>query len=399
MVEIIPFFLVLFAGLFFSELFFRFHIPWVVALIGGGMLIGPSGLNVLMITPTLSFLAEIGLVFLMFMAGLEVSFRHNRQKHNIERLLYIALLSAALPFVVGLMIGASFGFTMIPSLLIAIAFVSTSIAVVVPALDSTHLLRSGLGRAIVSAAIMTDIASLVLLSIVLRTSQGGTLLGMVATYGLLLFAIIILRSLVPRVRWFFKSEVEHSEEHETFQQELRSIFVLLLGTVVIFELIGVHPIIAGFFTGIVLAETITSSILREKIRGIGYGLFIPIFFISVGAQTDISLLFNDVYTQTLSVVIVGGLVISKLVGGYLGARMAAFTDQESHIIGAAMIPKLSTTLAVVFASQQFGLLHDSVVTALVVTTLVSTLLSTLLIHWFARSYIREELEAHTNRLK
>jgi len=165
---------------------------------------------------------------------------------------------------------------------------------------------------------------------------------------------------------------------DVFEQEVTLIFAILIGTVVIFELLGLHPIIAGFFAGLVLSDTIKSELLVEKLRTMSYGLFIPVFFIVVGIGTDLSILQNP-GELTLILVVVVGAILAKFVSGYIGGRLAGFKSKASTIVGVATVPQLSTTLAVVFSAVELGLLNDGLITAMVILSLATTLFAPLML--------------------
>lgn len=371
MTQLLPFFLVLFAGIFFSELFNRLHLPWVIALIIAGMVIGPYGLDVFTPNDTIQFLSEIGLVFLMFMAGLETrlsSFRKSKVKISA-----IAFINGAVPFVAGFGIGQLFEYGMQTSLLLGIIFVSSSLAVVIPSLEAKQMLHTSFGQVVVGTTILQDVASLVLLSIFFQSVDPVTAIPLPLFYVLLFGFLVALRFLIPKIHNVFVQKTGKRED--IFQQELRSIFAILIGTVIVFELLGLHPIIAGFFAGFVLSDTVNSDILKGKLRAISYGLFIPTFFVVVGANTDLSVFANLATAGALTLAVVGGSVISKYVSGAVSARMFGYTKQESRILGISSIPQLSTTLAVVFSAQQLGLISPEVSTAMVILSIVTTFVS------------------------
>jgi len=395
MAELIPFFIVLFAGLFFSELFFRFHVPWVIALLVGGVVIGPTGFDVFEPNQTIIFLGEIGLIFLMFMAGLATNQVRTDTRQPMDNVLALALLNSVLPFLVGFGIGFWFDLGYITSLLLGTIFVSSSIAVIMPSLESNNLLHCGIGRSIMLSTIFSDVASLILLSIIFQQTLKITNLPLPVFYGILLLVVVGLRLAMPKILWFFKKE--DGSERDIFQQELRSIFVILIGTVIAFQLLGLHPIIAGFFTGMVLARAVNGDILKEKLRGISYGIFIPIFFIVVGTQTDFSVLAHVDGAFLLTSVIVFGSILAKFGSGYIGARLNKFKHKEGMIIGSASVPQLSTTLAVAFAGSESGLIDSELLAALVVLVLVTTLLGPLMIRILSKNFIREEVDPNNVR--
>ncbi|PIT91231.1 hypothetical protein COU17_01225 [Candidatus Kaiserbacteria bacterium CG10_big_fil_rev_8_21_14_0_10_49_17] len=366
--EFLPLFLVLLAGVLFSALGRRFHLPWVIALVSAGIFFGPHGLGVLEANPTIEFIGQIGLIFLMFMAGLETklsSFAHVR-----SGFVPIAFLNGLVPFAAGFGMGFFFGYDFFTSLILGTVFISSSIAVVIPTLEGRGMLGTKLGKSIVSAVIIEDILSLILLSILLQTAVPVTSLPLPLFYGLLFAVFVALRFLLPLLRAFFSPRRSGGEE-DIFQQEVTVIFAILIGTVVSFELLGLHPIVAGFFAGLVLSGSIKSDILVEKLHTISYGLFIPVFFIFIGLNTDLSVL-REGGELTLLLFVVLGSILAKYISGYIGARLGKFTKRESSIVGVATIPQLSTTLAVVFAAVEFGLLERELLTAFIVLSIVTT---------------------------
>lgn len=375
MPQFLPFFIILLAALFFSEVFYKLHIPWVVALVTAGIVIGPFALDIFTPNPTLSFLGEVGLIFLMFMAGLEIRLSTLKDiKWDVAKM---SLLNGVIPLLVGFGIGLAFDFSILSSLLLGTIFVSSSIAVVVPSLESAGLMESRLGQTIVASTMVEDILSLILLSILLQTSNPATILPLPILYMLLFSTLVLMRWLLPKIRWFFYSL--GSQKKGLFEWEFQEIFVILLGTVIIFELLGLHPIIAGFFAGLVLSESIKSESLKGKLKTISYGFFIPVFFVVAGAETNIGVFGEISGALLLTVVVVLGSMGIKFITGWLGARANHFGFMEGVLAGGATIPQLSTTLAVATAAYALGLLKEELVTAMVILSLITTLIGPIIV--------------------
>lgn len=391
MPQLLPFFVILLVALFFSELFSRLHLPLVIALILGGILIGPYALDLFAIDETVELLGQIGLIFLMFMAGLETRLSTLRRlKGDVAKMV---VLNGLLPFAIGVGIGLYLGEGMSAALLLGTIFISSSIAVVIPSLEANKLMETRLGRSIVASTVVEDVASLLILSVLLQTTRPVTPLPLPAFYLLLFLSFFVLRWLLPKLRiWFFKLA---GEKTSLFEWELQMLFVILLGTVVFFELLGLHAIIAGFFAGLVLAESIKSDILKGKLRAISYGFFIPVFFVVTGAQTNISVFYQVSGALTLTAVIVGGSLIAKFSGGWLGGKWIGFTNRQSVLIGGATIPQLSTTLAVVITGFQFGILREELVTAMVMLSIITTLVGPLIVR-AAKGSVKTELPGEEN---
>ena len=148
----LPFFIILLAALFFSEIFYKLHLPLVVALVLAGIVIGPHGLNIFTPDSTMNLIGGIGLMFLMFMAGLEI--RPSSIRDIKAGVVKMSLLNGVLPFFVGFGIGMYFNFGTLPSLLLGTIFISSSIAVVVPSLESLGLMQTKLGQTIIASTMV-----------------------------------------------------------------------------------------------------------------------------------------------------------------------------------------------------------------------------------------------------
>lgn len=368
--EFLPFFLILLATVLFAAAFRRFHLPWVLALITAGVVIGPHGLGVAEITPTLSFLSQIGLIFLMFMAGLETKFDSFKQlKYDIG---WLSILNSAIPFAAGFGLGQWFDFSLTASLLIGIIFMSSSIAVIIPTLESLNLSNTKLGKSIVASTIIEDVLSLVLLSVLLQSVNPVTALPLPSFYFLLALIMVGFAYGLPKIRALIP---HHRDEKDLFESEVRIIFALMIGVVVTFELLGLHPIIAGFFAGLVLSNSIKSEILIEKLRTMSYGIFIPVFFVVIGMETNIGVFQESASVLGLILAVVGLSICTKFISGWIGGRIIGFKNRDSAIIGLATIPQLSTTLAVVFTAVETGLLGEELITAMVILSIVTTLVA------------------------
>lgn len=369
-------------------IFRRMHMPWVVGLILGGMLIGPHGLNLLAIDRTTEFIGQIGLVFLMFMAGIET---HVSSTPRFRwSLLWLAFINGFIPFLAGLGVGFYFGYGWATTLLIGIIFISSSIAIVIPSLERHGLLHTDLGQSVVLTSIIQDIASLILLSVFLQNVSPITNLPLLIFYPLVIIALIVLRFLLPKISAIFING--DKSETDVFQQDFRVTFLILLATVIVFEFLGLHPIIAGFFAGLVLSSSVQRSLLKEKIRTISYGVFIPTFFIIIGAQTNIQILRDVQGVLPLVATIVIVSILAKFLSGWLGARSIGFSSDQSLLFGISSVPQLSTTLAVAFAALSLGFIDQQLITAMIMLSIVTVLVSPTLLNLFGRR-IRATLPA------
>ena len=348
-------------------------------MIVGGIVFGPSIFNTVSIDPTIDFIGQVGLIFLMFMAGLETKFSHFREFRT--NLFTLAFINGAIPFLAGLLVTLALGYEFMTALVIGIVFVSSSIAVVIPTLSVYGLINNRLGQSVIVTTVLQDIASLVLLSILLQTVNPVTEMPLTVFYPVLLGVLVALRLLIPKLREFVVKMATGSPD--LFQLEFRSTFLMLIGTVIAFELLGLHPIVAGFFSGLVLADSIKSKVLKEKIQTISYGIFIPTFFIVVGLQTDLRALSDLTTTVFIITAIILTLLVSKYVSGYLGSRLVGFDGVESNFFAVTSLPQLSTTLATAFVAYNLSIIDQTLLTALVLLSVTTVLLSPILISQLA----------------
>jgi len=368
--EFLPFFLILLATVLFAAAFRQFHLPWVLALITAGIVVGPHGLQLAEVTPTLSFLSQIGLIFLMFMAGLETKFdSFKKLKYDIG---WLSALNSLIPLAAGVGLGYWFDFSMTASLLIGIIFMSSSIAVIIPTLESLNLSHTKLGKSIVASTIIEDVLSLILLSVLLQSVNPVTALPLPSFYFLLALIMIGFAYGLPKIRALIPNR---RDEKDLFESEVRIIFALMIGVVVTFELLGLHPIIAGFFAGLVLSDSIRSEILMDKLRTMSYGIFIPVFFVVIGMETNIQVFQDSLSVISLIAAVVLLSVFTKFASGWVGGKIIGFKNRDASIIGLATIPQLSTTLAVVFTAVETGLLPEELITAMVILSIVTTLIA------------------------
>ncbi len=378
MADILSFMVVMAAGLLFSRFLKPFHLPYVVVLILSGMLVGPHGFGLFVPDETMIFMGEIGLVFLMFMAGLETGF--STLPEGRKRVGMIAILNSSFPFLVGVGLAFYLGYGWISALLLGTIFVSSSIAIIIPSLEDAGLLKKPVGSAILGATIMEDVLSLVIFAFILQTVSPQTAVPLPIFYAMLFFLLIFLRVFIKELRRFY---IEDKPKEDLFENELRFTFVILLGTVVIFEFLGLHPILAGFFAGFSLSGPQVREMLKRKLHVISYGLFIPIFFVLIGSETDLGVLWTESGIALVVASIVIASIGSKFVSGFIAGKLSGFSNSHSCIIGSATIPQLSTTLAVAFTGLELGILDSNIILAMTVLSMVTTFMGPFMVGIFA----------------
>lgn len=353
------------AAFFFPRMLRKLHIPWVTAVIFAGIFLGPYGFGVVNPGEIMDFLATIGLVFLMFTAGLDVKL--SVLKKTGKSVVYFALLNLGIPFATGCLVGIFFGLGVLASLILGITFSSSSVAIIVPTLKELKV-KSRVKSTLMSAVFLEDVISLILLAILLRAIVPISWMPLEFFPGALLVFLIIVFYVIPKLqKWLFS----WGPKKDVFAGHLRAVFITLSLVALMAELIGVHAMVGGFLAGLTLSDMLRRRRkLEENIFAISYGFLIPIFLLNLGMTTNIATLFAP-GDALLTGVIVISLIISKSVSGFLGARLIGFPSRTSWGLGVMTVPQMSTTLATASIAAAYGIFSEGLLASLVVLSIVT----------------------------
>jgi len=277
----------------------RLRLPAIVLEIVLGIVIGPSGLGWVQVDLPIQILALIGLAFLLFLAGLEIDVE--RLRGRVLRLTALAfVISFAIGIVVGLVLHAG-GFIKSP-LFIAIVLVSTSLGVIVPVLKDSGNISSDFGQLVIAAASIADFGAIILLSLFFSgkgsTDSAGKLI-LLAIFGALVVVIGVVIAGLERFRGI--SGVLPRLQDTTAQIRVRGAFVLLIGFVALAENVGLEVILGAFAAGALLSlidrdRQMTHPEFRVKLEAAGFGIFIPVFFVTTGLHFNLDALFASAGT-------------------------------------------------------------------------------------------------------
>ncbi len=303
---------VAFAAPFLLGFFPRLRLPSVVLEIMAGIAIGPAGLGWVEIDETIEVLATIGLVFLLFLAGLEVEFDRLR-----GQLLRVAgggwLLSFALAVVVALALKAG-GLAQTP-LLVAVILSATSLGVIIPVLKDAGEIETPFGQLVVAAGSIADFAAIILLS-VLFAGEGGTGATLVLIGGLFALAGAVFVVIRGAERSMSISADLARLQDTTAQIRVRGAVVLLIAFAAAAEQLGLEVILGAFAAGAVLTlvdrdEVMTHPEFRRKLEAVGFGVFIPVFFVTSGLRFDLDALLDDPSNLAMVPIFLAALALAR----------------------------------------------------------------------------------------
>lgn len=362
-----------FAAPFALGLVPRLRLPAVVLEIVLGIALGPSVLGWVEVDGPVEVIALIGLAFLLFLAGLEIDLRALR-----GRLLRAASVgfaaSLALALLAGFLLDAA-GIATEP-LLVAVILTSTSLGVIIPVLADAREARTPFGQLVIAAASIADFASVLLLSLLFSGEATGTAtkLILLGAFGATLAAVAV--ALARAERSSRVSAVLLRLQDTSAQIRVRGAFVLLIGLVALAEQLGLELILGAFAAGAIVNlldrdEAMTHPELRAKLTAVGFGVFIPVFFVTSGVRFDGAALFADAAAIAAVPAFLAALVLARGVPALAYRRQLGF----DRVLAAGLLQATSLPfiVAATMIGQELGLLDAATSAGFVAAGLLSVL--------------------------
>ena len=362
--------LVLIILLIAPVLFERIHIPAIAGLLLSGAIIGPHGLN--LVSPDLEFtlLGTMGLLYLMFLAGLEIDmidFIENKSKS-----IFIGIASFLLPFALGYLVSRYvLHYEIVASGLIA-SMLSAHTLISYPLMGRLGIVNKPIVTIIVGATIITDILALVSMEVITSFAEGGSeidnLILLLLRFILFLFIMLVI---IPKLSQLFLNKYEG-------ELGVQYIFVLviLFSSAAIARLLSIEPIIGAFFSGLMLNRHIMkTSPLFIRIEFIGNNFFIPFFLISMGILAN----FKVYLHQPFEMGILSILIITAISGKYLAAFISKLvfktTRAETNLVFGLSVSRAASAIAIVLIGYHMDILSESILNATLILILVTSIVS------------------------
>ncbi|KDN55626.1 cation:proton antiporter [Flavobacterium seoulense] len=358
----------------------KIKVPHLLGLIIAGALIGPNGFNVLARDSSIVVTGTTGLLYIMFLAGLEIDmgdFKKNKWKS-----ITFSIYTFIVPFVLGLVGGYYIlNFSLLTSVLFASLFSSHTL-VVYPMVSKLGIAKKLVVNITVGGTMITDVLSLVVLAVVVGMSQGevGTSFWVKLSLSMLAFSLIVLLGFPIIARWFFKN-VEDKISQYIF------VVVMIYLASLLAELAGIEAIIGAFFAGLALNRLIPhTSSLMNRVEFVGNAIFIPFFLISVGMLIDFNAFIQSWETLGVASIMLVASIGGKYVAAILTQKTFRFTDDEGRLIFGMSAASAAATLAsvmvgynIILSENELGepvrLLNEHVLNGSILLILVSCTVS------------------------
>jgi Kef-type K+ transport system membrane component KefB len=373
----------------------KLKIPGIIGLIISGVIIGPFGFNFLEKNSAVDLFSTIGLLYIMFIAGLDLDM--HEFKNNRNKSILFGFFTFAFPLAIGFPVcHYILGYDYNASFLVASMF-STHTLVAYPIVSRLGVSKNEAVAVTVGGTILTDTAVLIILAVIMSNSRGSLNLEFWIRLGisLVIFSAIMFY-LIPKVtRWFFQKL--ESEKHAHY------IFVL---SVVFFsaflaELSGLEPIIGAFVAGLALNQLIPqTSALMNRIEFIGNSLFIPFFLISVGMLVDITVILNGPTAIIIAVVLTVGAIFGKWSAAFFTQIVFKYSSAQRQLIFGLSSSHAAATLAVILVGYKAGILDENILNGTIILILITCIVASLATENAAKKIlISEKNTVHTDTKK
>jgi Kef-type K+ transport system membrane component KefB len=358
----------------------KIKVPHLLGLIIAGAVIGPNGFNVLARDSSVVVTGTTGLLYIMFLAGLEIDmgdFKKNKWKS-----ITFSLYTFAVPFVLGLFGGYYIlNFSILTSVLFASLFSSHTL-IVYPMVSKLGIAKKLAVNITVGGTMITDVLSLLVLAVVVGMSQGevGTAFWVKLSLSMLVFSLVVLMVFPIIARWFFKN-VEDKISQYIF------VIVMIYLAALLAELAGIEAIIGAFFAGLALNRLIPhTSSLMNRVEFVGNAIFIPFFLISVGMLIDFNAFIQSWETLGVASIMLVASIGGKYVAAILTKKTFSLTDDEGRLIFGMSAASAAATLASVMvgyniilseneAGEPIRLLNEHVLNGSILLILISCTVS------------------------
>ncbi len=364
--------------LLFPILMRKLRVPAIIGPIIAGIIIGPNGLEILERDSTIQLLGTVGLLFIMFIAGLELDLDGFKKYRN--RSILFGMLSFLIPLVLGVIIGLFLHLSMLSAILFGSIF-STHTLLGYPAISRLGVAKNQAVTTAVGGTLLTDSLALLFLAVITGASEGHLTVSffvylIIATA---LFAVVVLFLTPYLTKWFFKRS--NNEGTTEFNFVLAILFVA--GAISLF--VGLEPIIGAFLAGLALNRYIYDhGPLMNRIRFTANALFIPFFLLSVGMLMDLSVLISSPKALLTIALITIVAIGSKLVASWVTSKVYGYSKTERNVIFGLSTTHAAATLAITLVGYEFGLFDQQIINAVIVVILVTCILGPYLCEKYGR---------------
>lgn len=390
--------IMLVTALALGEIFKRLKQPALVGHLLAGVIIGPSLFNVVHPDESLETLINLAIFFLMFLAGLELHPEEIRRAG--KNAIFLSILAFIVPFVGGVLISDFLGLEIITSLFIGLTLAITAVPVSAVVLMEFGLLKSKMGSTIMTAGIVDDILSLITLAIILQLAQNGGDLEVgeigfsVVKIAAFLGGIFALIFILKRTHhWLPQKLSPIFSKLQTREAGFGVLLITAFGFSVLAEAVGLHFVIGTFFAGLLVYQEIIGKENMEKISGvfsaITFGFLSPIFFAFIGIEFYAQSILEHL---PLFAILLAVAIVGKIGGGFIGGKIAGFSNSDSAIIGYLVNSRGMVELVIATIGFELGIIDKTLFTVIVAIGFITTIMAPIMARIVLRRSTKTQID-------
>ena len=358
----------------------KIALPQVVGALMAGLLLGPACLNILHETAFMDQVSEIGVIVLMFTAGLETDIKE--LKRSGKAAVVIALFGVLVPLVGGTALAYMFNVgmeNMMQNVFVGVVLTATSVSITVEALKEMGKLSTRSGNAILGAALVDDILGIIVLTVITGASDPNVKISTVLLKIVGFFVLSVVAGLVFH-KVFQDWMARYNRDKRRFA--IAAFAFCLLLSFAAEEIFGVADITGAFIAGLIISNTTRVTYLASRFETLSFMLLSPVFFANIGLKVDLPGITPKMLLFTILLTIFA--VISKVVACDVGARMCKYDKKDSFRIGVGMVARGEVALIVASKGMAAGLMNDDFFAAILIMVVATAVITPILLKFAYR---------------
>ena len=355
----------------------KLHMPQVVGALLAGLILGPAALDILHETDFIEQVASIGVIVLMFTAGLETDINELKKTGKVS--FFVAIMGVVLPLIGGFLASHFFtdstgGTALLENIFIGIILTATSVSITVETLKELGKLNTRAGNTILGAALIDDILGVVGLTLITSMADPSVNVGKVLLKIVLFFVFV---AIIGVIFHFVFMKWVGSYERDLRRFVIVAFSICLLLSFIAEEFFGVADITGAFIAGLIISNTEKTHYINARFETLSYMLLSPIFFASIGIKVKITDMNSKIIIFTILLLIIA--VLTKILGCALGAKLCKYNTREALQIGTGMVSRGEVALIVASKGIAVGLMNPKFLAPIVIVVVITTIITPILL--------------------
>lgn len=355
----------------------KFNMPQVVGALMAGIVLGPSMLNLIQETGFIHDLSALGVIVLMFAAGLETDIKELKKTGVAS--IFIAILGVAIPLAGGFIVANAFNVgvgsnKLLQYIFIGMVLTATSVSITVETLKELGKLSTKAGNTILGAALIDDILGIIGLTLITSLADPTIKINIVLIKIVAFFVLAGGFGFVCHKvfeKWVCRTP------NEKRRYVLAAFVICLVLAYVAEEFFGVADITGAFIAGLIVSNTAKTEYINDRFETLSYMLLSPIFFASIGLKVSFGSMTTNLWIFTIVITIVA--ILTKILGCGIGAKLCKYTNKESLQIGSGMVSRGEVALIVASKGIAVGLMTGTLLAPIVICVVITTVITPVLL--------------------